>query len=164
MLIYVPKKMKEKILNRDILQAAIENGRIEWQRHALERILERDISREDVFNVLLTGEEIEEYANDTPFPSALLFGWKGNERSMSSWPLIQSANRDTLLLSTVQISNISIRILGHGGNVDTKSPAISMPALWRHKKTRHNHLYGRVGIWHRRGPKCAGFTLLNVWS
>jgi len=42
-------------------------------------MLERDISRQDVFNVLLTGEEIEEYANDTPFPRALLFGWKGNE-------------------------------------------------------------------------------------
>ena len=42
-------------------------------------MLERDISRQDVFKVLLTGEEIEEYANDTPFPSALLFGWKGNE-------------------------------------------------------------------------------------
>lgn len=41
--------------------------------------LERDISRQDVFNVLLTGEEIEEYPNDTPFPSALFLGWKGNE-------------------------------------------------------------------------------------
>ena len=70
---------KENTLNRDTLHAAIENGRIEWQRHALERILERGISRQDVFNVLLTGEEIEEYANDTPFPSALLLGWKKNE-------------------------------------------------------------------------------------
>jgi len=85
-------------------------------------------------------------------------------QSMSSWPLIQALNRDTLLLSTAQILNISIRILGHGGIVDTKSSANSMPALWWHKKARHNHLYGRVGIWHRRGPKCAGFTLLNVWS
>ncbi len=42
-------------------------------------MFERDISRQDVFNVLLSGEEIEDYANDTPFPSALLFGWKGND-------------------------------------------------------------------------------------
>lgn len=70
---------EEKTLNQDILKTAIENGRIEWQRHDLERILERDISRQDVFNVLRTGEEIEEYANDTPFPSALFFGWKDNE-------------------------------------------------------------------------------------
>ena len=41
--------------------------------------MERGISRQDVFNVLLTGEEIEDYPNDTPFPSALLFGWKGHE-------------------------------------------------------------------------------------
>jgi hypothetical protein len=57
----------------------IENRRIEWQRHALERMFERDISRQDVFHVLLTGEEIEDYSDDKPFPSALLFGWKGNE-------------------------------------------------------------------------------------
>jgi len=44
----------------------------------LERILERGISRQDVFNVLLTGEEIEDYANDSPFPGALLFGWNGD--------------------------------------------------------------------------------------
>jgi len=85
-------------------------------------------------------------------------------RSMSSLPLIQSVNRDTLLLCIVQISSILIQILGHGGIVDTKSPAISMPALWWHKKTRYDHLYGRVGIWHRRGPKCAGFMLLDVWG
>ncbi len=35
--------------------------------------------RQDVCNILRTGEEIEDYANDTPFPSALLFGWKGAE-------------------------------------------------------------------------------------
>ena len=45
----------------------------------MERILERAISRQDVFNVLGTGEEIEDYASDSPFPSALFFGWTGDE-------------------------------------------------------------------------------------
>lgn len=85
-------------------------------------------------------------------------------QSMSSWPLIQSVNKDTLLLCIAQILSISILILGNGGIVDTKSPTISMPAMWWHKKTRHDHLYGRVGIWHRRSPKCAGFTLFVVWG
>jgi hypothetical protein len=60
--------------------------------------------------------------------------------------------------------SISILILGNGGIVDTKSPTISMPAMWWHKKTRHDHLYGRVGIWHRCGQKCAGFTMFVVWG
>jgi hypothetical protein len=42
-------------------------------------MLERGVSRRDGFSVLLSGEQIEEYPNDSPFPSALFLGWKGNE-------------------------------------------------------------------------------------
>ena len=42
-------------------------------------MLERGVSRRDVFAVLLSGEEIEDYPNDTPFPSALFLGWKGRD-------------------------------------------------------------------------------------
>ncbi len=38
---------------RDILKDAIENSRIEWQIHALEKMMERSISREAVKDVLL---------------------------------------------------------------------------------------------------------------
>jgi len=33
-------------MDREKLKAAIENSRIEWQRHALERMMERGISRD----------------------------------------------------------------------------------------------------------------------
>lgn len=62
-------------MNREKLKEAIDNGNIEWQRHALERMMERGISRNTVMKVLLTGEVIEDYADDKPFPSALFFGW-----------------------------------------------------------------------------------------
>lgn len=52
---------------------ALNLGNIEWRRHALERMLERDISRQDVKETLEYGEIIENYESDTPFPSALLF-------------------------------------------------------------------------------------------
>ncbi len=51
--------------------------RIEWQRHALERMAERDIGRSEVLQVLLVGERIEDYPDTKPFPSALLLGWSG---------------------------------------------------------------------------------------
>ena len=35
-------------MNREELKEAIENGNIEWQRHALERMMERKISKENV--------------------------------------------------------------------------------------------------------------------
>jgi hypothetical protein len=54
--------------------SALDGGRIEWNRHALERMLERGITRHAVTTILRTGEVIEEYPSDHPFPSALVFG------------------------------------------------------------------------------------------
>ena len=58
---------KEKIIK------ALEHGTIEWRRHALERMLERDISRREVKMTLRDGEIIENYETDVPFESALFF-------------------------------------------------------------------------------------------
>ena len=62
-------------MNRDQLKRAVENGQIEWQRHALERMMEREISRAGAKQALLSGEVIEDYPDDKPYPSALFFGW-----------------------------------------------------------------------------------------
>ena len=58
-----------------VIKAAVEKGNIEWQRHALERMMERGISRDVVKDVLSSGEMIEEYPDDKPYPSALFLGW-----------------------------------------------------------------------------------------
>jgi hypothetical protein len=47
-------------MNRDALKNAVTTGTIEWQRHALERMMEREISREIVKQVLLNGEILED--------------------------------------------------------------------------------------------------------
>ena len=57
------------------MRSAVKAGRVEWQRHALQRMLEREISREDVRNVLLAGDRIEDYPRDYPTPSGLFLGW-----------------------------------------------------------------------------------------
>ncbi|MDR4507893.1 MAG: DUF4258 domain-containing protein [Candidatus Brocadiaceae bacterium] len=62
-------------MKRDLLQDAVRKGRIEWQRHTLERMMERNISRETVRDVLLEGEIVENYPDDKPYPSALFLGW-----------------------------------------------------------------------------------------
>ncbi len=61
------------MINRQILRKAIENGQIKWQRHALERMTERGITRDSVKQILLEGEVIEEYINDKLYPSG--FFW-----------------------------------------------------------------------------------------
>ncbi len=42
--------------------------------HVLERIRQREIERDDLFNVVSTGKIIEQYPNDYPFPSCLILG------------------------------------------------------------------------------------------
>jgi hypothetical protein len=66
-------------MDRDKLRRAIENGSVEWQRHALERIMERGISRSMVKEVLSVGDVIEDYPDDKPFPSALFLSWIGEK-------------------------------------------------------------------------------------
>jgi hypothetical protein len=60
---------------KKILTGAVKKQRLRWQRHALERMMERGISRSDVKQVLLNGEIIEEYSDDHPFPSGLFLGF-----------------------------------------------------------------------------------------
>nr|WP_106790237.1 DUF4258 domain-containing protein [Massilistercora timonensis] len=47
---------------------------MKWYKHALERMQERDISRQDVKNCIMQGEIIEDYPDDFPHPSCLIFG------------------------------------------------------------------------------------------
>ncbi len=58
-------------MNRVKWQDVMEIGIIEWRKHALERMLQRNISRTEVKDALIQGEIIEEYEDDKPFESAL---------------------------------------------------------------------------------------------
>ena len=54
------------------IRQAVTAARIEWQKHAMERMLKRGISRDDVKQAILHGEVIETYPSDYPFPSCLI--------------------------------------------------------------------------------------------
>ncbi|QFY90152.1 DUF4258 domain-containing protein [Magnetovirga frankeli] len=54
------------------LRHCLDSGRIQWRKHALERMLERGISRAEVLASLRQGEIIASYPEDRPIPSALL--------------------------------------------------------------------------------------------
>jgi hypothetical protein len=45
--------------------------------HAIQRMYQRNISDDEVRAVLVTGETIEDYPDDTPYPSRLMLGWQG---------------------------------------------------------------------------------------
>lgn len=56
----------------DQIRNALYNGKVIWQKHALQRMMERDIARDEVKQAILTGVVIENYSNDMPFPSLLI--------------------------------------------------------------------------------------------
>jgi hypothetical protein len=43
--------------------------------HAIQRMFQRGVTEMDVREILATGETIETYLDDTPYPSRLVLGW-----------------------------------------------------------------------------------------
>jgi hypothetical protein len=53
--------------------------RVVFSGHAIRRMFERGISRDDVLAVIAQGDTIAAYADDTPYPSRLLLGSAGTK-------------------------------------------------------------------------------------
>ncbi len=62
-------------MNIEIIRTMISEKKIKWSSHCLERMGERNISIADVKTCLENGEIIEDYPDDYPFPSCLIFGY-----------------------------------------------------------------------------------------
>ena len=54
------------------IRTSVAEGKIEWRKHALERLLERGITRQQVRKAILNGKVIEIYPKDRPYPSCLV--------------------------------------------------------------------------------------------
>ena len=67
-------------MNFDELKKLCRLSRIKWSKHALERMQERNISRDDVKNCIMHGEIIENYPDDY---IAYTFGEKNGENVTS---------------------------------------------------------------------------------
>ncbi len=64
------------MINVEIMQLRrlCKNRQILWREHALHRMVERKISKNDVRKCIYYGEIIENYPHDTPVPSCLILG------------------------------------------------------------------------------------------
>lgn len=62
------------IIDLNKIKKLVSERKIRWTSHILIRLFQRNISQEDVENAILTGEIIEEYENDYPYPSCLVYG------------------------------------------------------------------------------------------
>ena len=52
-----------------------QNNQIRWRQHALSRMLERDITRDEIRSIIEHGEIIEHYPESEPYPGCLILGY-----------------------------------------------------------------------------------------
>ena len=60
-------------MNIELIRSLAADRKIIWTVHGLERMQEKDISRREVLECITHGEIIEDYPDDYPFPSCLIF-------------------------------------------------------------------------------------------
>ena len=57
------------------IQILASEGKIVWTQHVALRLRERGIKRIDLIECIKTGEIIEQYPEDEPYPSCLILGF-----------------------------------------------------------------------------------------
>jgi len=65
-----------------VLRDLFQRGAVKWSVHCLERMQERDITRDNVCKCITEGEIIEDYPDDYPFPSCLVLGYTENGKAL----------------------------------------------------------------------------------
>ena len=60
--------------NIDIINQLIKDNKIIWTNHVIIRLLQRNMTQENVKHALMHGEIIESYEEDYPYPSCLVYG------------------------------------------------------------------------------------------
>lgn len=86
---------------RDI-QELCSKSKIKWSTHCLERMQERDITRADVKKCIMNGEIIEDYPEDFPHPSCLIFGYSENNNVIH---VVVGNDGENIYIITVYIPN-----------------------------------------------------------
>jgi len=92
---------EEASLEQAQLRRLLREGRFEWSKHALQRMAKRNIAQADVLDALLSGERIEDYPRDKPYPSALFLGWV-RERVIHVVAALDAANDWAYVITTYE--------------------------------------------------------------
>ena len=69
-------------MNTEDIRFRLSTGHFEFSRHAFKRVVERNISEEEIRETGGTVEIIEDYPDDKYSPSCLVFGFTRNNRPL----------------------------------------------------------------------------------
>ena len=75
--------------------------RLVFRLHAVQRMFERRISADDIIHVLGTGEVIESYPDDEPYPSRLVLGWI-RQRPLHIVAAYHAAEDETIVITVYE--------------------------------------------------------------
>ena len=75
--------------------------RLVFRVHAIQRMFQRNISVEEVREVVAAGEIIEAYPDDKPFPSRLVLGWNG-ARPIHVVLAENTADKETIIITVYE--------------------------------------------------------------
>ncbi len=84
------------------IQDFCRQSKIKWYKHAVERMQEREISRADIKHCIMNGEIIEDYPDDFPHPSCLIFGYAVNNKIIH---VVVSVDKDCIGVITAYFPN-----------------------------------------------------------
>jgi hypothetical protein len=76
-------------------------NRLTFRLHAIQRMFERSITRDDVRYVIEQGEIIREYPDDTPYPSRLMLGWRSG-RPLHVVAADNTADNETIIITAYE--------------------------------------------------------------
>lgn len=86
----------------DEVKQYVSQGKLKWSQHCAAQMANRDISTDDVLNCIETGEIIEDYPDDFPYPSCLIFG---HAKSNHVIHVVAGSDGEFLYLITAYIPN-----------------------------------------------------------
>jgi len=75
--------------------------RLVFRVHAVQAMFHRNVSVEEVRDVLATGRTIEEYPEDRPYPSRLLLGWPSS-RPIHVVAADNSVEQETVIITVYE--------------------------------------------------------------
>lgn len=87
----------------DMIKQLCQERKVKWSTHAAARIRERGLRREDILECIENGEIIEDYPDDFPYPSCLIYGFAVDKRVIH---VVAGCDKEYVYIITAYIPNL----------------------------------------------------------
>lgn len=87
----------------NLIKELVKKNKIAWKEHVTIRMIQRNITKKEVYKCLLNGKIIEKYITDKPFPSCLVLGYLIDNKPLH---VVCSSDGEYLYIITTYIPNL----------------------------------------------------------